>query len=36
MISKIFIKEVGIDRITYCSDVPYQSTAVEQRKHESD
>ncbi|NLC52300.1 MAG: amidohydrolase [Firmicutes bacterium] len=29
---KIFIKEVGIDRITYGSDVPYQSTAVEQLK----
>ncbi|MBK8022824.1 MAG: amidohydrolase family protein [Chloroflexi bacterium] len=29
---KTFIAEVGIDRITYGSDVPYQSPAVEQLK----
>ena len=29
---KIFINEVGVDRITYGSDGPYQSTAVEMQK----
>ena len=29
---KIFINEVGADRITYGSDGPYQSTAVEMQK----
>lgn len=29
---KTFIREVGADRLTYGSDVPYQSTRVEQEK----